>query len=47
MRLQIRFAPFEFLYLPVVDGYVFRLGGNVVPEVFDELDLFGRAKVEY
>ncbi len=47
VRLQIRFTPFKFLYLPIVNRDVFGMGHDVVPEVLDELNLLSRTQVEH
>jgi len=38
---QVAFPACQFLLLPIVNWYGFRLGGKVVPQVFDKLELLG------
>ena len=45
-RHQAGFAKGEFLFLPLVDRHVVRIGREVVPQVFDQLQLFGGREVE-
>jgi hypothetical protein len=45
--LQVLLTPIEFLLLPVMDRYVLRIRREIVPKIFDELELLGRAQLEH
>src|SRR4051794_17050836 len=44
--LEVRLSPREFFFLPLVDRDSLRGGGDVIPKVFDELELLGQREVE-
>src|SRR3990172_3423493 len=43
---QIGFSPGKFLLLPIVDGDIGGRTSQIVPEVLNQLKLFGRRQVE-
>ena len=44
--LQVRMTPVELFLLPIVDGDILGVRGEVIPEVFDQPELLGGAEVE-
>jgi hypothetical protein len=43
--LEVGLAPGQFLLLPVVDRDRLGIRGQIIPEVLDQLKLFGRTQV--
>ena len=43
---EVRLPACQFLLLPVMNGHIFGSAREVIPEIFNELKLFGRAQMK-